>query len=255
MINHKSIKFLKEYLNEPMARFGVILGVTLIISSVVIGLAVSGISNKNNTLTVTGSATKIVKADTVKWTIEIMRTTKLSSLNQGYVQLSRDLDIAKRFFLDNGYSADRLEISTVSMFQNYENIPYGVEKDYTLSQTITITSNQEQDLVKITELSKNIGNLVSRGVIASTRSLEYLYSKLPEERVALLGEATADAKNRAVQIAKPVRGKVGSLVGASAGVVQVRPLNSVDVSDYGAYDTSNIDKQIMVTVKATFKIK
>jgi hypothetical protein len=30
--------------------------------------------------------------------------------------------------------------------------------------------------------------------------------------------------------------------------------NSVEVSDYGMYDTSKINKEIMVTVKASFEI-
>jgi hypothetical protein len=39
------------------------------------------------------------------------------------------------------------------------------------------------------------------------------------------------------------------------GLVQVMAPNSVEVSDYGMYDTSSIDKEIMVTVKASFEIK
>jgi hypothetical protein len=35
-------------------------------------------------------------------------------------------------------------------------------------------------------------------------------------------------------------------------VVQVLPVNSVDVSDYGSYDTQNIEKEISVTVRAAF---
>ena len=48
---------------------------------------------------------------------------------------------------------------------------------------------------------------------------------------------------------------VGAIKSASSGVVQVLAPNSVEVSDYGQYDTSKIDKEIMVTVKATFEIK
>jgi hypothetical protein len=37
--------------------------------------------------------------------------------------------------------------------------------------------------------------------------------------------------------------------------VQVLAPNSEDVNDYGTYDTSSINKEIMVTVKASFEIK
>lgn len=49
--------------------------------------------------------------------------------------------------------------------------------------------------------------------------------------------------------------KVGSLKSVSMGVVQVLQPNSVDVSDYGMYDTSTVEKEIMITVKATFTLK
>ena len=49
--------------------------------------------------------------------------------------------------------------------------------------------------------------------------------------------------------------KIGVLKSASSGVVQVMAQNSVEVSDYGMYDTSKIEKEIMVTVKASFEIK
>ena len=31
--------------------------------------------------------------------------------------------------------------------------------------------------------------------------------------------------------------------------------NSVDVSDYGQYDTSNVNKEVMVTVRASFAVR
>ncbi len=39
------------------------------------------------------------------------------------------------------------------------------------------------------------------------------------------------------------------------GVVQVLSEGSIDVSDYGTYDTSKIDKEVMITVKTTFGLK
>ncbi len=39
------------------------------------------------------------------------------------------------------------------------------------------------------------------------------------------------------------------------GVVQVLPPSSTEVSDYGAYDTSSIEKEVMVTVKASFRLR
>ena len=73
--------------------------------------------------------------------------------------------------------------------------------------------------------------------------------------MALIGKAVTDAKARATEIAKSVGQSVGRLQSASSGVVQVMAPNSTDVADYGSYDTSTIDKQVMVTAKATFVVR
>jgi hypothetical protein len=77
----------------------------------------------------------------------------------------------------------------------------------------------------------------------------------PEARVSLLPDALADAKARATKIAESSGARIGKLRSASQGVVQVIQANSTDVSDYGYYDTSTKEKEIMVTVKASFTVK
>jgi hypothetical protein len=31
--------------------------------------------------------------------------------------------------------------------------------------------------------------------------------------------------------------------------------NSIDVSDYGQYDTSSVEKEVMITVRTTFQVQ
>jgi hypothetical protein len=126
------------------------------------------------------------------------------------------------------------------------------EKHYNLTETITVSS---PDVAKITAVAKDSASLAAGGVLISTQSLEYLYSKLPELRVSLLSAAVSDAKARASELAKSGGAKVGKLRSAASGVVQVTSPNSIDVADYGQYDTSSVDKEVMVTVKATFALR
>jgi len=118
-----------------------------------------------------------------------------------------------------------------------------------LSQTVEV---QSSDVNKITEITKDVQNLIQAGVIFSSDSLEYYYSQLPELRVSLLSDAIKDAKARAQKIAESSDKTVGTIKSASMGVVQVLPVNSVEIADYGSYDTRTIDKEVMVTVKALF---
>jgi hypothetical protein len=92
-------------------------------------------------------------------------------------------------------------------------------------------------------------------VLFSTQSLEYTYSKLPELRVSLLKDAMTDARARANSIASSDGKGVGALTSASIGVVQVLSPSSTSVEDYGAYDTSSIEKEVMVTVRASFQVR
>jgi len=74
-------------------------------------------------------------------------------------------------------------------------------------------------------------------------------------RVSLLSDAIKDAQARAAKMAEATGRKVGDLKSAASGVVQVLSSNSLEVSDYGTYDTSKINKNVMVTVRAAFGLK
>ena len=205
----------------------------------------------DNTLTVTGSTTKSVTSDHVKWVGVINRTSKASELKDGYAQMAKDLTYVKDFLKEKNIPNDQIVISPIFMDQNYDQ-KMGAEKSYNLRQTIDINSS---DVVAIAEISKNIQPLIEKGVIFSTQNLEYTYTKLPDERVAMLSDAIKDAKARAESLAAASGKKVGQLKSAASGVVQVLSQNSTDVSDYGSYDTSKVGKNIMMTVKATFTLK
>ncbi|MBC7334387.1 MAG: SIMPL domain-containing protein, partial [Actinobacteria bacterium] len=129
--------------------------------------------------------------------------------------------------------------------------PYA-PREYILRQNVEIKSS---DVEKITSIAKNTQKIIDQGVIFSTNSLEYYYSKLPELRISLLSEAVKDAKLRAEQIAKGSGREIRSIKSATSGVVQVLPVYSTEISDYGAYDTSTIEKEVMVTVSVVFTLK
>lgn len=209
------------------------------------------IRSLDNTLTVTGSTTKQVTSDHVKWVGAINRVVKASTLKTGYADMASDLVFVKEFLKSKNIPDDQIVISPIFMDQNYDG-PQGGERSYTLRQTIDINS---ADVNAISEIAKNIQPLIDKGVIFSTSSLEFTYSKLPEERVSMLADAVKDAQARAMSLAQSSGKVVGQLKSASSGVVQVMSANSTDVSDYGSYDTSKIEKNIMMTVKASFTLK
>jgi len=203
-------------------------------------------------ISTTGSAKKTVVSDKVKWTSSINRPVKIATMKDGYAKMDTDLKEVKNFLIESGIATESIEVSPIFMNEIYDQ-NQGIEKNYNLVQNITI---QSEDIQKITELAKNTSSLnINKGILFSTNSIEYYYSKLPEARIELLANAVGDAKARAEQLAIAGGKKIGILKSASSGVVQVMSPNSVEVSDYGMYDTSSINKEIMITVKASFNIK
>lgn len=232
--------------------FGLILGVCLIASSALASLAFYNAKSQDNTFQSTGSAKKKISSDTVKLVTSFNRKVAETDLNSGYSQMKNDLKIVTEFFKNNGIDEKNLITSAVVMEQQYNNYNPSGPREYVLRQTVEIDSG---DIAKITDLSKKAQEVAEKGVIFSVQSLEYYYSKLPDLRIELLGEAVKDAKLRAEKIAESSGKKIGNIKSASLGVTQVLPVNSIDISDYGTYDTSSIEKEVMVTVKANFIIK
>jgi hypothetical protein len=229
------------------------IGIALIISAIIFGsfYYYAQLANTKDVLSVTGSAKTKVTSDQAKLVISLSRTAAISALSLGYSSIANDLSLTKKLLQDSGVDNSTIVESPVSMYQNYYK-EGASEASYQLSQTITIQSN---DVNKITDISKKIPDLASQGAIVSVQSLEYYYSRLPDLRISLLSDAIKDAKSRAEKIAEGTGRKVGSVQEASSGVVQVLTPNSVDISDYGSYDTSSIEKEVMVTVKASFRLK
>lgn len=240
-----------ETCNCKMAHPGIIIGVSLVIAAALIAWVYNARTRGDDALAVTGSAKKQVTSDTVKWRSNFSRSVFESDLKSGYDLMKQDLIIVKKFFKDQGIPEDNLAISPINVDQPYDSNNEG-PREYFLRQGVEI---QSSDIEKITDLAKNVQPVVNQGVFFTTEAMEYFYSGLPELRISLLGEAVKDAQVRAREIAKNSGRDVGTLKSADMGVVQVLPVNSVDVSDYGAYDTSSIQKEVMVTVKTSFTLK
>jgi uncharacterized protein len=230
----------------------VVLASGIILAALVGAVAFYNSRTLDNNLSVTGSAKTQVMADTAKWTFNISRRVTENTLQSGYSAMAKDLTAAKNFLNQNGIKEEQITITPIYMEEMWKDPSFGGPREVTLRQVVTVSSG---DIERITQISKSVEVLASAGVFVSTHSPEYYYSKLADLRVSLLSGAIKDAKARAEQIAESGGQSVGSLKSASSGVVQVLAPNSIEVADYGAYDTSSIQKDVMVTVRAVFFVK
>jgi len=231
--------------------FGVIIGVSLIAAATIVARTFLDVKNLDNTISVSGSAKQAVTADSARWTGNFSRSVTKDQLKEGYNQMKADEKIVSAFFISQGFAADKFEISPVFMNEVYKS-DSNAPKEYNLTQNIEIKSD---DVNKMKELAKNSDKIAEQGILFSANPVEYYYSKLPEARISLLPEAIKDAKARAEAIAGSSNKSVDTIKSVTMGVVQVMAAGAVEISDYGSYDTSGIEKEVMVTAKAVFSLK
>lgn len=232
--------------------FGLVLGASVIAAAAVVSQAFLDVKQLDNTIMVSGSARQSVTADSAIWNSTFSRNAYASDLKAGYDQMKADEKAIASFLDSNGFSG-QYEISPVFMNEVYDyNKGADAPKQYSLVQNVELKSDKVE---KVKELAKNSGQLAERGVLFSPAPVAYYYSGLAEARVSLLPAAIVDAKNRAAAIAQTTGQEVGNIKSVTMGVVQVMPVGAIDISDYGTYDTSGIEKDVMVTVKATFGLE
>ncbi len=202
-------------------------------------------------MSVTGSAKVDIKADLAKWTVSVYRSAYQDGLQDAYASVANDASGVKVYFKQQGIPEASTTQTTVTADQDWSASQNGPAR-YNVHEEITIESS---DVDKVQALAQNVGVFFARGYSVSPRQPEYYVSTLPDLRVQLLGQAIADAKARAAEIAKSGDSSVGKLMSASSGVVQVLAPNSTSVEDYGSYDTSTIQKEVSVTARANFNVR
>ncbi len=234
-----------------MVKPAVVLALGLVVASFVGASAFYRVRALDNTLSVTGSAKQKVEADAAKWTLSISRSAYETDVPRVQTQVASDMKQVVAFFRAAKIAEDKIVTNPVSVDQEY-GPDYNAPRRYSIRQQVTVNSD---DVRLIEKLAKEIGGLAQRGILVSAGSPEYFVTTLPDLRISLIGKAVIDAKARAEQIAQSTGQRVGALKSASGGVVQVLSPNSIEVSDYGSYDTQTIEKEVMVTTRAVFLIK
>jgi hypothetical protein len=240
-----------ESTRSPFVLSAAILALGLILSTLIGGGFAHNIKSIGD-ISVTGSAQKVITSDRAKWRISLSRSAALESLKDGYSQLKNDLNLLQAYLKKEGVDAKQITVGAISVEATYANYDMSRPAGYTLRQEVTVESS---DVAKLTATVQNAGSLLTQGAVVTTNSLEYYYSKLADVKVEMLAEATENARDRAAKIAQSAGSALGKLKEASMGVLQITPVNSTEVSDYGMYDTSSIEKQITAVVRASFGVR
>lgn len=232
----------------------VILGLSLVASTVVFTGGLKAIKTERNLLEVKGSAKEQIKSDYAVWSGNFSATSP--DLKTAYESLDASADQVKKFLVGKGFAEKDLIFSSVVTTPMNAILPNGmysnVIESYRLNQTVEIRSN---DVDKIAEISRISTELINMGITFESYPPQYFYTKLADKKINMIELATKDAKARAEVMLKATGKTTGDLLAASVGVFQITPLYSNEISDSGINDTSSIDKEITAVVTCSFEVR
>lgn len=234
--------------------------VTIIIAAVILSIALGGglmkvgsgfASRSSDGITVTGSAKISATADNAVWILNVSLSSP--AVSTAVKKVDSDVAALSDYLIKAGIPTDALTLGAVSTYANEEfsnGNATGRILSYRANREVTVRS---KDVQLVSKLSQGIGALLATGINVNNYGPAYYISNLPELRPQLMAEAMKDAKVRAEALTKAVGGDIGALVNVKAGPIQITTPDSTMTADYGAYDTSTIEKTVTATVSVTFK--
>jgi hypothetical protein len=230
-----------------------IIALGLVVSASVMAFTWRGNVNANQTVTVTGSATATFRSDT--GVIRVTLSAQAPTAGEAFARLRARVPVLTAFLTEAGVPAASVEPQPMSAFAREEfgnsGMPTGRILYHQYAQRFEIQSG---DVDQIRALSLSLASLVEKGLDVAVEPPEYFFSGLDAMRIAIQAEAAANATERAKALVEATGRDLGPLTGARMGVLQITPVLSNMVSDYGFNDQSSIEKKITGVVSATYRI-
>lgn len=231
-----------------------VIALALVISAWFGSQAIQNLKNADNTISVTGSARKAIKADLGVWRSSIQ--SQAPTRQAAYKQITADAETVKSYFtVQKQVPAAALSIGNLDTQTLYELLPNGNNSNQVLGYLMTQSFEiRLPDVEQIQKLAQESQELLNRDLVFASNSPEFLYTKLGDLRVEMLAQASQDARQRAIKILESVGNRLGPVRSVRTGVFQITRPNSTEVSDYGTYDTQTIDKDITAVLTMSFAV-
>ena len=205
------------------------------------------------TITVTGSAKRQIRSDSVVWKSAVSYQAPV--LSEAYKSLSEAVPRVKAYLVSKGIPENEITASSISSQTLHGRNSDGIETSeitgYSLRQELEVRS---KDVEKIGKIAREATELINQGILLESMAPEYYYTALGNLKIEMLAEAAKDAKTRAEKIAESTGSSIGAVKTARMGVLQITPSGSNEVSDSGMNDTSSLDKDITAVVSIGFAV-
>lgn len=241
----------KSIIAIAIAALGFIIGLAFL------GSAIKNRNQSDNTISVTGLGSKAFTSDLITWSGSFTKNN--FELKSAYDDLAVDRKVISDYLISKGIKSGEMVFSAVDIQKayNYTNDGDGASHQtfagYNLTQTVSIES---KEVKKIEDLSRNITEIINRGIEFTSSSPQYFYTKLSEVKHEMIANATKDAKERAEKIAENAGASLGNLKKATMGVIQITAPNSNEDYSYGGtFNTTSREKEASITIKLDYQVK
>ena len=243
--------FMKTYITVAIAALG------FIIAAALLGNAVKNRNKSQNTVSVTGMGSKTFTSDLISWSGSFSKNS--FELKTAYDALAVDRKVIYDYLKSKGVKENEMIFSAVDIQKQFRSFTdsngtyqQGEFAGYNLTQSVSIKS---KEVGKIENISRNITEIINRGIEFTSSSPQYFYTKLSDVKQEMIANATKDAKERAEKIAENAGSDLGNLKKATMGVIQITAPNSNEDYSYGGtYNTASKDKEATITIKLEYEV-
>jgi hypothetical protein len=240
--------------SQGLIGLGIALAVGLVMSASIFSCARLEAGRQDQSLEVKGFAERPITSDFAIWRGRV--TSRATALAAAYSRLERDRESLEALLRDAGFAPEAITVQPAEQQPLYEINEHGQSTNriegYALHQQVEVASPDVDRVVRAAGLASGLGR---EGIEITSSRPEFIYRGLGELKIAMLAEATADARVRAETLAEAGGGSLGTLVHARQGVFQITPAHSTDVSDYGRNDTTTRDKSIKAVVTVRYALE
>ncbi len=227
--------------------FGLLaLALAIGIGAVVIGDGVRD-RGRNDVVSVTGSAKQRIVSDYVVWTFWV--SSERETTSAASAEVAKWAKTVRAFLRDGGVLASELTVQPIRTEPVEDDVGEIVGRR--LTRTFELRSAR---VTEIAGLAESITKLLNQNIPVESDGPQYIYTKLADLRPRLIAEAAKDAARRAEVLVDATGGDLGRLRSVNVGVFQITSPNSTEVSDYGVYDTSTLNKDVTAVVNASFAV-
>ncbi len=232
--------------------------VGIIISSLIFSYAYQYKFRSTETIVVTGLAEKDFTSDEIVWKGSFTRTGM--DLKDAYASLKADEAEIRRYLTAQQIPDSAIIFSSVDVQKNFETrydnegrVAGSSFSGYSLTGEVTV---QSRSIALVETISRQVTELLQKGIEFSSRKPDYYYSRLNELKIDLLAKAAQDAKLRAETIAKNSGVSLGNMKKANMGVFQITGKNNNEEYSYGgSFNTTSKEKTASITLRVEYIVE